>query len=284
MSLILDALRKSEAERRRGQSPDLFAGAPVAGAPRPSPWPRALPALLLVALALIATLVLWPRRPDAVTALAENGSGSERSAEVGADVRSAGGGLAPAAGDTASASANAPDLTRHAPETSRLGPPGATLDQAVTPGLRAQAPASAPTQASAPTSTQAPASTTTRTPTSSSTPATIATPSAPSAPTPAASAQSTTLSTSATPAADTDDNPGEALPPIAVLAASERAALPPLKLSMHVWNSEPRKRFAIIDGQRVTEGATAGAGVIEEIRRDGVVLNLNGRRVLLPRP
>jgi general secretion pathway protein B len=73
-------------------------------------------------------------------------------------------------------------------------------------------------------------------------------------------------------------------PPIAVLAASERAALPPLKLSMHVWNSDPGKRFAIIDGQRVTEGGSAGAGVIEEIRRDGVVLNINGRRVLLPRP
>ena len=42
MSLILDALRKSEAERRRGQSPDLFAatpGAPAPGRERPRVWP-----------------------------------------------------------------------------------------------------------------------------------------------------------------------------------------------------------------------------------------------------
>ena len=84
--------------------------------------------------------------------------------------------------------------------------------------------------------------------------------------------------------APTDDSDSESLPSIAVLSASERASLPPLKLSMHVWNSEPGKRFAIIDGQRVTEGSTVGACIIEQIRRDGVVLNISGRRVLLPRP
>ena len=80
------------------------------------------------------------------------------------------------------------------------------------------------------------------------------------------------------------DSAVESLPPIAVLTASERASLPPLKLSMHVWDSEPGKRFAIIDGQRIGEGALVGSGVIEEIRRDGVVLVIDGRRILLPRP
>ena len=80
------------------------------------------------------------------------------------------------------------------------------------------------------------------------------------------------------------ENPAESLPPIAVLTASERASLPPLKLSMHVWDSEPAKRFAIIDGHRLGEGAVVGNGVIEEIRRDGVVLDIGGRRILLPRP
>jgi general secretion pathway protein B len=74
------------------------------------------------------------------------------------------------------------------------------------------------------------------------------------------------------------------LPPLAVLSASERAALPPMKLSMHVWNSDAGKRFAIVDGQRITEGSLLGSSVVEEIRRDGVVLNINGRRVLLSRP
>lgn len=57
-----------------------------------------------------------------------------------------------------------------------------------------------------------------------------------------------------------------------------------MKLSMHVWNSEAGKRFAIIDGQRIAEGSLLGSSVVEEIRRDGVVLNINGRRVLLSRP
>jgi general secretion pathway protein B len=86
----------------------------------------------------------------------------------------------------------------------------------------------------------------------------------------------------ATPPSDADEL--EALPPIAVLGAGERSALPPLKLSMHVFGSDSGKRFAIIDGQRVTEGSVLGAGVVEQIRRDGVVLNVNGRRILLPRP
>ena len=83
----------------------------------------------------------------------------------------------------------------------------------------------------------------------------------------------------AIPRQTTDD-----LPSLAMLGPKERSELPPYKLSMHVWASEPGKRFAIIDGKRVTEGSMATGSVVEEIRRDGVVLNLRGRRYLLPRP
>lgn len=79
-------------------------------------------------------------------------------------------------------------------------------------------------------------------------------------------------------------NADSALPSLAMLGPRERSELPPYKLSMHVWASEPGKRFAIIDGHRVTEGSMATGSVVEEIRRDGVVLNLRGRRYLLPRP
>ena len=269
MSLILDALRKSEAERRRGQSPDLFASPPVAAAPRPGHWPRVLPLLLLVALALVTMLMLWPHRQDSAAVLAENASDPERSTNVDADAKSGGGDLAPPATDAALAIASPPSSTRRSPAAPSPDPTAAASDRAGPRGPAAQASSSTTARTSSPTPAAA-----------------LASPRAGtgSTPMPTASAQSTPTTTSATPAPDADDNPGEALPPIAVLAASERAALPPLKLSMHVWNSEPRKRFAIIDGQRVTEGSTVGAGVIEEIRRDGVVLNLNGRRVLLPRP
>ena len=89
---------------------------------------------------------------------------------------------------------------------------------------------------------------------------------------------------SASPATAPANAADESLPPISVLDAMDRAALPALKLSMHVFADEPGKRFAIIDGQRVTEGATLGNAVVVAIRRDGVVLDVNGRRVLLPRP
>ena len=71
---------------------------------------------------------------------------------------------------------------------------------------------------------------------------------------------------------------------MAVLDAATRGALPPLKLSMHVYADEPARRFAIIDGQRVAEGARLGGGVVAQIRRDGVVIEVDGRRVLLPKP
>ena len=67
--------------------------------------------------------------------------------------------------------------------------------------------------------------------------------------------------------------------------ASIHVTLPPLKLSMHVFADEPAQRFVILDGRRQGEGASPAAGVvIEEIRRDGVVLSASGRRLLLPRP
>jgi general secretion pathway protein B len=76
----------------------------------------------------------------------------------------------------------------------------------------------------------------------------------------------------------------DALPTLAILSPGERAALPALKLSMHVWNETPARRFAIVDGQRIVEGAQLGGAVVTQIRRDGVELDVNGRRVLLPRP
>ena len=66
------------------------------------------------------------------------------------------------------------------------------------------------------------------------------------------------------------------------LAAAERRALPPLKLSMHLWNSDPARRFVILDGQRLGEGDRIGEAVVVAIQRDGVVLAWNGRRLRLP--
>ena len=79
--------------------------------------------------------------------------------------------------------------------------------------------------------------------------------------------------------------PTNTLPRLTDLPASERNALPPLKITMHVYADEPSQRFVILDGRRHGEGANPADGVvIQEIRRDGLVLSLRGRDVLLPRP
>lgn len=65
------------------------------------------------------------------------------------------------------------------------------------------------------------------------------------------------------------------------LSVDERKALPPLKLSMHLWNTNPAQRFVILDGNRLHEGDRAGDAVVTSITQDGVVLAWNGRRILL---
>lgn len=77
----------------------------------------------------------------------------------------------------------------------------------------------------------------------------------------------------------------DALESIADLPPTERAALPPLQVSMHVYAELPGDRFMIVDGARVGEGARIGDRIVlVQIRRDGAVLDIGGRRVLLPKP
>ena len=75
------------------------------------------------------------------------------------------------------------------------------------------------------------------------------------------------------------------LVPLGSLSAAERNALPTLKVSMHVYASDPAQRFMIVDGQRVGEGARLADGVIlVRIRHDGAEIDAHGMRLLLPKP
>jgi len=228
MSLILDALRKSEAERRRGKSPDLFAGLPTPTATQRPQLLRLWPWFALAALCLAAASVFWIARE-----------------------------------------ADAPTSIEPAPRAA-VEDPGAMPIAAVEPAPTSAAPAPTPTPMIAPTAAPPPA------PSPQAAPANVAAMPLEAAAPAVAAAQP--------PPPPVAENESESLPPIAVLTASERASLPPLKLSMHVWDREPGKRFAIIDGHRIGEGAVVGNGVIQEIRRDGVVIEIDGRRILLPRP
>jgi general secretion pathway protein B len=221
MSLILEALKKSEAERRRGQSPDLFGNALGTPAPRRE-IPRVWPLLVLGLILLASAWMIW--------------SGGSRGEPVPPTV-------APVSDEPAPAQTDV-----------RTAPPKALVVQAPAPSQHAVATGGAkPAPSSAKPELPQPPEHVFATPTGNIDPAPV-------------------------------DPPEEALPTLSALDAASRAALPPLKLSMHVYADDPGKRFAIIDGQRIGEGALLAGGVVESIRRDGVVININGRRLLLPKP
>jgi len=60
--------------------------------------------------------------------------------------------------------------------------------------------------------------------------------------------------------------------------------LPAVKLSMHMWDADPARRFVILDGQRMGEGDRSGALSVIAIERNGVVIEHNGQRARIPLP
>lgn len=231
MSLILQALRKSEAQRQLGQAPSLLSAVPGPRARRSSGWRRAGYVLLLL---LVALGAWW---------LGQRGQrdGSSPATDSGPHV------VAPGADPI--------------PVRTRLPATTLVIDNEPVP---AHSPPPAPVVAPQRQSPEVPA------PVEARAPATFA-PVADPLP---------QLQEPAIPVATVP-----ALPTLADLAPAERQGLPPLRITMHVFAEQPAQRFAIIDGHRVGEGALLGGGIVlAEITRAGVILDLHGRRVLVPRP
>lgn len=85
--------------------------------------------------------------------------------------------------------------------------------------------------------------------------------------------------------------PARPLPPPPPIPADARdvadidaTSIPPVKLSMHMWDESPSRRFVILDGQRMTEGDRNGELTVVAIERDGVVVERNGQRARVPLP
>jgi general secretion pathway protein B len=240
MSLILEALRKSESERQLGKVPGLMS--PVMPVRRQYPFRRwLLLALVLLlglgggwwlALRLAAPPALGPAEP-AVPASARAVAGDP---------------AAPRPAEHPVSDLAAPALPT--PAVAPTAPPSAAAPIAA---------GSVPQQAAAPTQVATPAD-----------PAS-APPATPSGPAPSAAPEpAPTVATSV---------------PLSQMPAAQRAALPSLKLSVHVFADEATRRFAIIDGRRHVEGDELGGGVrLREIQRDGVLLDIGGQPWLLERP
>ncbi|HEY0662166.1 MAG TPA: general secretion pathway protein GspB [Lysobacter sp.] len=257
MSLILEALRKSEAERRRGQTPDLLTEPAPVKRPAHADWPRWWPwAAIVVALLLIAWFARGvftstpevpgePRSPTVV----ETGpvATTPRNAEVPSTAPATSSPV-PAANPAATSTSPAPAPVATAPTATAAPEP---QDAAPEP-VATQRPDIAATAAPIPVSPPVAA------------PESLPAPAIPqTAPPPAFTSPDATLR-------------------LSDLSSEERQQLPPLKISMHMWAPEPAQRFVIIDGNRVTEGDRVGSAVVEAITSNGVTLAWQGRRIQLP--
>jgi general secretion pathway protein B len=225
MSLILEALRKSEAERRRGDMPNLHTELPHAPQPRRAKVPAWAWMLFVVATLAIAWWMAIDR-----TAPPATGSETVRQTPTVTDVPP-------------------PSVARNTalPPIRRLSPPPAPVAGAPVPSGAAP---SGPDVVRAPEPVLTP---------------------------PAAPARSTSLPI----VAPIARGEGDETIALSDLSVEERKALPPLKLSMHMWNDDPARRFVILDGNRLGEGDRVGNAVIVAITSDGAVLDWNGRRIRL---
>ena len=231
MSLILEALRKSEAERRRGLPPDLHTELP----PTPPRRGRALPGWwwlvpLAAVLGLAAWLVLANRSPAPIASVPPPARTATRPLPAEPPTPEPLPARTPMPARPAAAVATAPSATVAAPPAPDVGDDAPTRT-----AIPAPAPASPPTPAPPP---------------------------APIAPVAPADSGRVLL--------------------VGELDAETRNALPPLKLSMHLWNEDPTRRFVILDGQRLGEGDRVGEASIARIEPDGVLLEWHGRRVRVP--
>jgi general secretion pathway protein B len=253
MSLILEALRKSEAERRRGRAPDLHAELPPVHArsrrmPPPWLWIAATVALLLTA------MLLWMRGRDAPGSAAR--SGQKPAANIAQETRVP-------ADEGEPAAASPPPF----PRVDRIAAPPA--EPAPTPASAASpAPRTEEQNEDGTVATTAPAREAIATPTPSAPIVTDAPPSPANAPAPTS--------------APTPTPTRGAIARLSELPPAERKQLPAMKLSMHMWNERPAQRFVIIDSQRYVEGDRIGNAVVDAIDSDGVILDLNGRAVRVP--
>ncbi|HEU4665226.1 MAG TPA: general secretion pathway protein GspB [Dokdonella sp.] len=296
MSLILEALKKSEQQRRLGEMPTL--GTPALPSRRRRSW---LPlAIGLVAVALAVGGWLMMRRPPRSTD--EVAPAAPRSAAAGtAAVKPPAAPARPARAETKPASAkpaaggaivaapvvpmpttDRPGAVALPPNAALVGTPGATK-----PGGPSRTPAAAPPQPK-PTAT-APATAATKAPAMSETKAAAAPGAKPGVPNVAAAApgakpDARAGSNAATPKPAPAQPRQPVLPSVWDLPYGTRKELPDLKLTMHVFSNDAAERFIVIEGERHVEGDDLGNGVVlREIRADGMVLDFKGQRFLYPR-
>ncbi|MEM1090503.1 MAG: general secretion pathway protein GspB [Pseudomonadota bacterium] len=255
MSSILEALKKSEAQRAAGNA----SPAPLTSKPRASSTQnRRL--LLMMPLAIgLAVVVAW--RYGLLTS-----SGEVDSIEPPTATRTA-----PAAGESVATADPAP--VQPAPDraiqpTNAAKPAGAapkpiTEAQPVKPTAQASAQNERPAVPDAAAGSSPP----------------LAEPS--DVPMPVTEAADPPAQPAEDNAAATPPKPGSRLPSLAQLPALEQE-IGAVEMTMLVYSQDPARRFALVNGQRLKEGETLEGGVeLIEIRRYSCVFAARGQRFVI---
>jgi general secretion pathway protein B len=250
MSLILEALKKSEQQRRLGEAPTL--GSPVVATRRR----RNLLPVIVILIVVAAAAAWWLTRsapPPAAPPPATGAATKPMTAEPAATVAAAPPRARPVSPPLASGGQGRVKRgTVLAPQESvKVEPPAADKRSAAA----TTRPAASPTAAG----TAAPPA---------QKPLDKIGPAADDKPVARA------------PAAGADAS----LPSIWDLPYSTRKDLPAIDLTMHVYSSDPAGRFVVIKGARHVEGEELGQDLfLREIRQDGLVLEFKGERFFFPR-
>jgi len=246
MSLILDALRKSEHERERRSLPGLvdLPAYPDTGRSR---LPLALACLgVLLAVNIIVRSIVWlrpkPSTPAAAPAPAPTAARSTAAMAAALPVARPPDRPAPTVGSRIARSSRVAEVR---PLGSEAGAADATPDYPQPPPSRARTTPEPSLVRRAPATSAAPA---------------------------AAGARARVGPESA------------GVPSINELPTQALAGLPRLNIDLHVYSPDPAQRFVVVNGQRLREGEALREGpTLERITADGVVLNHQGTRFLLPR-
>ncbi|HET9032691.1 MAG TPA: general secretion pathway protein GspB [Dokdonella sp.] len=274
MSLILEALKKSERQRRLGESPSI--GSPVIAVRRR----RSLLPILIVLIAIGLIALWWFRRDGADPAPATQVTS------------------APATTATTPAPARVADATtfndtpppaklgQPNPETTRAGNAQAGTANAERRRKLRDGELVATNPAAGPAATIKESE-----PVSAADPAALASAMAdagmpaPGTDKPAAPGSQVRRNAdkAAKPAAAPVQAQADGLKLMWELPLVTRRELPEIKISMHVFAKDPAQRFVIINGERHVQGDDIDGMMLIEIRSDGVVFEHEGVRFLYPR-
>lgn len=251
MSFILDALKKSENERQRTIGPSL-ADAPVRREQSDRPWWAVAVAALLVINLGVLIVVLTRNHTDSAPAAVPAPSVTTQPAPVAAS--------APLQQSPAAQAPANPEVRSLADEAGSYNEP--YQDPGQDPGITLPEGEGNPALADASNVPQGPSIVR-------------------SIDAPAVAPLDSRAAFPSRAAGSSANN--EVLPTLNSLAASG-TSLPQLHLDIHVYSDKPPERFVFVNMKKYVEGQVLSEGPsVERITPDGVILNSQGLRFLLPR-